>query len=117
MSGGFGIGNQKSKMEFDLTMVSKLVKFFEFFAWENVLIFYRWLLTQPLKFWFNLQMKVADLKRELKLRGLTVTGKKEELVERLQVRLRPKRGVYISKNVFIICVIRSSILTMQICLH
>ena len=89
MSGGFGIGNQKSKMEFDLTMVSKLVKFFEFFACENVL----WLLTQPLKFWFNLQMKVADLKRELKLRGLTVTGKKEELVERLQVRLRRKRGV------------------------
>ena len=37
MSGEFGIGNQKSKMEFDLTMVSKLVKFFEFFAWENVL--------------------------------------------------------------------------------
>ena len=30
-------------------------------------------------------MKVADLKRELKLRGLAVTGKKEELIERLQV--------------------------------
>jgi len=30
-------------------------------------------------------MKVADLKRELKLRGIAVTGKKEELVERLQL--------------------------------
>merc|ERR1711894_174018 len=30
-------------------------------------------------------MKVADLKRELKLRGIAVTGKKEELVERSQL--------------------------------
>jgi len=34
-------------------------------------------------------MKVADLKRELKLRGLAVTGKKEELVERLQLAIMP----------------------------
>merc|ERR1711997_940243 len=34
-------------------------------------------------------MKVADLKRELKLRGLAVTGKKEELVERLQLAVMP----------------------------
>jgi len=32
---------------------------------------------------------VADLKRELKLRGLAVTGKKEELVERLQLAVMP----------------------------
>ena len=50
--------------------------------------------------WFHLQMKVADLKRELKLRGLTVTGKKEELVERLQVKFShsAEKGKY--------CVIR-----------
>jgi len=34
-------------------------------------------------------MKVADLKRELKLRGLAVTGKKEELIERLQLAIMP----------------------------
>ncbi len=32
-------------------------------------------------------LKVPDLKRELKIRGLTVSGKKEELIERLQVNL------------------------------
>ena len=31
------------------------------------------------------QMKVADLKRELKSRGLTTSGNKNELIERLQV--------------------------------
>ena len=29
-------------------------------------------------------MKIADLKKELKAKGLPVSGKKEELVERLQ---------------------------------
>ena len=31
------------------------------------------------------QMKVADLKKELKSRGLSVTGNKTELIERLQM--------------------------------
>ena len=43
-----------------------------------------------------LQMKVADLKRELKLRGLAVTGKKEELVERLQVFIETSNELYLS---------------------
>merc|ERR1712226_1248616 len=37
----------------------------------------------------TLTMKVADLKRELKLRGLAATGKKEELIERLQLAIMP----------------------------
>ena len=32
-------------------------------------------------------MKVADLKKELKNRGLSTTGKKDELIERLQLAL------------------------------
>lgn len=32
-------------------------------------------------------IQVADLKRELKIRGLNVTGNKNELVERLQSAL------------------------------
>ena len=34
-------------------------------------------------------MKVADLKKELKSRGLTTSGNKTELVERLQLSLMP----------------------------
>ena len=34
-------------------------------------------------------MKVADLKKELKSRGLAVTGNKTELVERLQLAVMP----------------------------
>jgi len=41
-------------------------------------------------------MKVADLKRELKLRGIAVTGKKEELIERLQLAVM--RGEDTSMN-------------------
>lgn len=37
-------------------------------------------------------MKVADLKKELKSRGLAVTGNKTELVERLQLAVMPSEG-------------------------
>lgn len=37
-------------------------------------------------------MKVADLKKELRARGLAITGNKNELVERLQAALSEDRG-------------------------
>ena len=40
---------------------------------------------------FQIQtFKIPELKRELKLRGLAVSGKKEELVERLQVKIKSR---------------------------
>jgi hypothetical protein len=40
-------------------------------------------------------MKVNDLKKELKARGLSVTGNKTELIERLQVTLPDQcQGAY-----------------------
>jgi hypothetical protein len=49
-----------------------------------------------IKCYFNFQ--VADLKKELKCRGLSAVGNKTELVERLQLSLQGGKLLYCSEH-------------------
>jgi hypothetical protein len=43
-------------------------------------------------------LQVADLKKELKARGLNTVGNKTELVERLQISLQGGKLFYVGKT-------------------